>query len=439
MGWRRPRGGLWDHADFRRLWAGQSISELGSQVSQLAIPLLAASDLHASPIEFSLLGVAGFVPFILLALPAGAWVDRVRRRPVLIAGDGARALLMALIPILWAAGALRMWVLLAVQLAAGAFTVFFDVAYQSYLPALVEREQLIDCNAKLQLTVSVAQVAGPTLGGALVGALTAPYAIAADAISFVTSSAFVLRMRHRETPPAPRAPGGPGLLAELTEGVRFVLGHPWLRPLALNIALANLFSNVAWAILLLYLVRALHVSSLAIGLTLALGSCGAVAGALAVRRIQGLAGVGRTLVGTGILSALATVAYPLAPRGFPLPVLIAGLAASSFAVTVYNITQLSLRQAITPERLQGRMNAGMRWIVWGAIPVGGLAGGAIAQAGRSALQPVGRRRRLAHRGRPAPALTAARDLPDARAGRRARRPRGRSRGWSAAGWGAADR
>src|SRR5438105_1822287 len=162
---RRPTGGLWSHPDFLKLWTGQTISEVGSQVSQLAIPWLAAVNLHASPIEFSLLGVLGFLPFILFALPAGVWVDRLRRRPILIVGDAARAVLLALVPILWAAHELRMWHLLVIQFVVGIFTVFFDVAYQSYLPSLVEREQLIDGNSKLQLTVSVTQVAGPSTSG----------------------------------------------------------------------------------------------------------------------------------------------------------------------------------------------------------------------------------------------------------------------------------
>src|SRR5438874_7726630 len=155
---RRPTGALWSHRDFLKLWTGQSISEVGSQVSQLAIPWLAAVGLHASPFAFSLLGVFGFLPFILFALPAGVWVDRLRRRQILILGDAARAVLLPLIPILWATHTLHIWHLLVLQFVIGVFTVFFDVAYQSYLPSLVDREQLIEGNAKLQLTVSLTQV-----------------------------------------------------------------------------------------------------------------------------------------------------------------------------------------------------------------------------------------------------------------------------------------
>src|SRR6476659_4386834 len=169
----RPRGGLWGHADFLRLWTGQSISEIGSQISGLAIPWLAAVELHASPFEFALLGVLGFLPFILFALPAGVWVDRLRRKPILIVGDFARAVLLGLVPVLWALGVLDIWHLLVIQFVVGVFTVFFDVAYQSYLPALVEREDLVDGNSKLQLTASIAAVSGPPVPAGLMAAIGA--------------------------------------------------------------------------------------------------------------------------------------------------------------------------------------------------------------------------------------------------------------------------
>src|SRR3954452_20032946 len=153
---RRPQGALWAHPDFLKLWTGQTISEFGSQISGLAVPILAARALHATPFEFSALGILNFMPFILFALPAGVWVDRLRRRYILIAGDVARAVLLALIPILWALDALQIWHLLILQFVIGIFTVFFDVAYQSYLPALIERDDLVEGNSKLQLTVSVA-------------------------------------------------------------------------------------------------------------------------------------------------------------------------------------------------------------------------------------------------------------------------------------------
>src|SRR6478609_10531780 len=230
---RRPTGGLWSHPDFLKLWTGQSISELGSQVSQLAIPWLAAVELHASPLAFSLIGVLGFMPFILFALPAGVWVDRLRRRQILIVGDSARAVLLMLIPILWFAGVLEIWHLLVLEFVIGIFTVFFDVAYQSYLPALIEREHLIDGNSKLQLTVSIAQVGGPTLSGTLIAAITAPYAIVVDAVSFAISSVFMIGMKHRENlPRQDAAEPRPHMWPQVKEGLAWVVGNRNLRAIA---------------------------------------------------------------------------------------------------------------------------------------------------------------------------------------------------------------
>jgi MFS family permease len=362
-----------------KLWTGQSISEFGSQISQLALPLLAALSLHASAFQFSLLGVLGFLPFIIFALPAGVWVDRLRRRQILIVGDSARAVLLALIPILWATHTLRMWQLLVLQFVIGIFTVFFDVAYQSYLPALIEREHLVDGNSKLQLTVSVAQVAGPSAAGGLIAAITAPYAIVADAASFVVSTLFMVTMRHRETPPKhDEASPRPKMWPQVKEGLHWVAGHPWLRAIAACTGSSNFFSSVLFAIVVLYMVRTLHLSAFEIGLVFAVGSAGSILGALLTNRLNAKIGVGPTIVAMSLLFSLGGIAYPLAPRSFPLPLLMVGQAMFGFGGVAYNITQVSLRQAITPERLQGRMNAAMRWIVWGTIPLGSLAGGAIA-------------------------------------------------------------
>jgi MFS family permease len=377
---RRPSGALWSHRDFLKLWTGQSISELGSVVSGLAIPLLAAFNLHASPFQFSLLGVLGFLPFILFALPAGVWVDRLRRRYILIVGDAARAVLLALIPILWALHDLRIWHLLVLEFVIGVFTVFFDVAYQSYLPALIEREHLIDGNSKLQLTASVSQVSGPPIAGALMAAIGAANAIVADCASFVVSTLFMLSMRHRESPPKPE-PGQkhPRMWPEVKEGLNWVVRHPWLRSIAMCTGISNFFSTLSGAILILYMARGLHLSKLEIPIVFVAGPVGSIAAGLFTSRITKRLGVGRTILATIAVSGIGVLSYPLAtPGSYPLAVLMVGGALFGFGAVAYNITQVSLRQAITPERLQGRMNAAMRWIVWGTIPAGTLLGGAVA-------------------------------------------------------------
>jgi MFS family permease len=363
-----------------KLWTGQSISELGTQVSQLAIPIVAAVALHASPIVFSLIAVFGFLPFILFALPAGAWVDRMRRKRILIVGDAARALLLATIPITYAFGALTIWQLLAIEFVVGIFTVFFDVAYQSYLPQLVHRDHLIEGNSKLQLTVSVAQVAGPSLAGGLIAAITAPYAIVVDTISFVVSTVFVARIRKPEHLPE-RAEGAPKprMWPEVKEGLNWIVRNPYLRRIAACTGTSNFFGTMGFAIFVLYALRVLRLAPWEIGLVFGAGSVGAIIGALIVNRIQKRIGVGPTIIAMAVLFSTPGIAVPLAPKSFPLPLLFGSFFVTQFGGVAYNITQVSLRQAITPERLQGRMNAAMRWIVWGTIPLGTLLGGALAQ------------------------------------------------------------
>jgi MFS family permease len=377
---RRPQGALWHHPDFLKMWTGQTISEVGSQVSQLAIPWLAAVELHASYIQFSLLGVFAFLPFILFALPAGVWVDRWKRREVLIAGDTARAVLLALIPILWFAGVLQIWMLLVLSFVIGIFTVFFDVAYQSYLLTLVGSENLIEGNSKLQLTVSVAQVGGPSLSGGLIAAITAPYAIVVDAVSFAISAVFLVDMKHRETLPE-HAEGEerPKMWPQVKEGVRYVVGHRWLRYIAAFTATSNFMTSLLFAVFLLYATRTLGLSSLQVGFVFAVGSLGSIVGALTAGRLQARVGVGPAIVGTAIFGSLGAIFYPLAPASFPLPFLMLGQVIFGFGAVAYNITQVSLRQAITPESFLGRMNATMRFLVWGTIPIGSLIGAGLSE------------------------------------------------------------
>jgi MFS family permease len=218
-----PRGGLWRHPDFLRLWSAQTISQFGSQVSQLALPLAAILVLDASAFEVALLGTVEFLPFLLFALPAGVWVDRLPRKPILVLGDVGRAVALASIPLAYAFDALTIWQLYVVGFVVGVCTVFFDVAYQSYLPSLVDRAQLVDGNSKLEVSRSAAALAGPGLAGVLIGALTAPYAILLDAISFVWSAGLLFRIRTEEIVPAPTET--PSMRRKLGEGLRYLLGH----------------------------------------------------------------------------------------------------------------------------------------------------------------------------------------------------------------------
>lgn len=374
--------GLWRHSEFLKLWTGQTISQFGTQVSQLAIPLAAALVLNASPAQMGLLGAFEFAPFLLLSLFAGVWVDRMYRRPVLILADIGRALLLGSIPVAALLGVLRIEQLYAVGLLTGVFTVFFDVAYQSYLPVLVSREHLVEGNSKLEVSRSVAQIAGPGLGGGLVQLITAPMAVLVDALSFVASVISLLMIRLPEPPPVGRDGKDAGSMwSELREGLEVVLGNPLLRSIAGCTGTSNLFGNAMMAVYLLYLTRELGLQPAAIGLILALAGPGALLGAIMAGGLAKRFGLGRAIIGSIVIYGLANLLIPFA-RG-PAVVITATLMVPAFiggaANSIYNINQVSLRQAITPDRVQGRMNASMRFIVWGTIPIGALLGGALGQ------------------------------------------------------------
>ena len=379
VGW--PSGGLWRHPDFLKLWSAETVSQFGTQVSLLAIPLTAVIVLDATAFEVSVLATVEFLPFLLFTLPAGVWVDRLRRRPILIAGDLGRAALLASVPATYLTGHLTLTQLYLVGFGTGICTVFFDVAYQSYLPSLVEREQIVEGNSKLEISRSAAQIAGPGFGGLLVQALTAPYAILADAVSFLGSGSFIFWIRRQEEwrSAKTQASDKPGLWRELKEGLRFVLGNPNLRAQAGCTATSNFFTQFVFAIGIVFLVRVVGLSPGVIGLSFSLGSVGSLVAALTATRISSRFGIGPTTIATGLLWGPATLLLALAPEGnAAIPFVVSGLLLIGFAVVVYNIVQVSYRQAICPPRLQGRMNSVMRFMVWGTIPLGSLTGGVLA-------------------------------------------------------------
>jgi MFS family permease len=376
-----PTGGLWRHGDFLKLWSAETISVFGSQVGQLALPLVAIIVLDASAFEAAALAAVLFLPFIIFTLPAGVWVDRLRRRPILILGDFGRAVVLTSIPIAYIADALTLLHVFVVAFVVGCFQVFFDVAYQSYLPSLVDRDQIIDGNSKLEISRSASQVGGPGLGGALVQLFTAPYAVLVDAVSFAASGLFLLRIRKPEEPPVVTTASGerPSLWTDLKEGLRFVLGHPNLRAQAGCTATSNFFANVALSIFLVFAVRELQLSAGVIGIVFSVGAAGSMIAAFTAIRISRRFGIGPTSIVMAALFCPSMLLMALAPEGnAAVPVLVVAQLVFGFSAVVYNIVQVSYRQAICPPRLQGRMNSVMRFMVWGTIPLGALLGGALA-------------------------------------------------------------
>jgi len=369
----KPGRTLWRHRNFLLLWSGQTVSELGSAVTQLALPLTAVVVLGASTFQVGLLTSAATLAFAVIALPAGAIVDRHTKRWLMIWCDVARMLIIGSIPVAAALGALTMGQLYAVAITAGVCTVFFDVSYQSYLPVLIDKADLVEGNGKLGATQSFAQLIGPGLGGGLVGLVGAARAMATDAISYAVSVASLLAIRAREEPPHPAQ--RQKLRTEIAEGLSFVLRHPILRKIVACTGTANLFGGMATAVQIIFLVRILHVRPAAVGLLIAVASLGGVAGGVLSGRLSRLIGSARIIWFSMLVLGLPSLLVPLAVPGWRVALYVVGIAAELFSGVVYNVAQVSYRQAICPPRLLGRMNAAVRWVVWGTLPLGGLLGG----------------------------------------------------------------
>jgi MFS family permease len=368
-------GGLWHHLDFRRLWIGETVSQLGGMVSMIALPLVAILVLHATTFEVGLLETFQFLAFLLVGLPAGAWVDRMRFRAVLIVNDLVRAVALASIPVAHALGVLTMGQMYVVALVTGLSTVFFDVAYQSYLPALVDRAALVEGNSKLQASESLSQIAGPGLGGLLVQVFTAPYAVLLDAVSFLWSAAWVGAIKAR--PPKPARKADRNLGREIGEGLKFVLGNRLLRSIAMCTGSSNLFSSVGGAVIFILLARQLHLSPGVIGLLTSLSAIGGLLGSLVASRFARKVGQGPAIWIAALVCAPGAFVAPFLHRDWTLGLYAVAQVLMWGAVVVYNITQVSFRQGLTPHDLLGRMNATMRFLVWGTMPLGAFIGGVL--------------------------------------------------------------
>lgn len=370
-------GRLWRHRDFLLLWGGQTASDLGTAVSIVALPLVAVVSLHATAFEVGVLGALEWVPWLLVGLPAGVWVDRAHCRPIMLGCDVVRGLLLGSVPFAAAMGRLTLVHLFGAAFGVGLTTVLFQVAYQAYLPRLLERSDLAEGNAKLLGSQAAAQVAGPGLGGTLVQAFGAPYALIADAVSYVLSGAALGGIRHRER----RVPAQKRRLrTEIAEGVRYVCADPLLRVLTISPAIANFFMIGATAITVLFLVRTVRVAPSTVGLLIALASVGSLLGAVLARRIGALIGTSRAVWLVTLVTAPFGVLIAFTTRGAGLLLFVLGTVVVFGGVLVYNVTIGAFRQAYCPPQLLGRVVASMRFVLFGTAPLGALAAGALAGA-----------------------------------------------------------
>jgi Transmembrane secretion effector len=380
-----PAPALWRHPEFLKLWLGRTVSSFGSQVSRLAVPLTAATVLEATPAQMGLLQAAGTAPPLVLGLVAGMWVDRVRRRPILVAADLGRAVLLGAVPVLAVLGLLRMEHLIAVALLAGILTLFFDVASTSFIPSFLSNAQLVDGNSKLTASTSVAQVAGPSLGGTLISVLTAPIAVAVDACTFLLSAACHAALKVEEPAPARGSGARRGAWREgwdeVLEGLRVVRGDAYMRACAGTAGVFNFFAGIFLAVYVLYATRELGVGAPLLGLLYAIGGIGGVLGAVIatplVRRVGfGVATVGAAgVVGVGWLPA----AFAAGAAAGVIPLLALAHFLRGLSQTVYGINSVSLRQAAVPDHLQGRVAGTLRVIFLGTAPLGSLAGGLLGE------------------------------------------------------------
>ncbi len=374
---------LWANPDFVKLWVGQTVSKFGTHITSAAMAATAVLVLQATPAQMGLLGATAGLPVLAISLLAGVWVDRLRRKPILIAADLGRALILLSIPLAALAGTLSMPQLYAVAGLVGVLTVLYNVADQSFLPAVVARDKLVEANARLGASDSLAEIAGPSLAGTLVQWLGAPYAIFVDAGSYLFSAASLGLIQAPEPPPAP-PPERPNVWREMAEGLRIVAHHPVLRALARATATLRFFGSFIGTIYWLFLVRDLGLPPAIVGVSIGLGGVGAFLGALVAGRITRRFGVGPTLIGS-------LIAAPLVSGLLLLPITAWSVSTVSGLIFVMQLTGdvfwavffiniVSLRQALIPADVLGRVSASLDFVGEGATPIGALVAGVVATA-----------------------------------------------------------
>jgi MFS family permease len=373
-------GGVWDNRDFRKLWAGQTISQLGSGITGQALQFVAVLVLSASPAQMGVLAALGAVPFLFFGLLAGVWVDRLRRRPLLIVADLSRGLLLATIPAAALLGRLALPQVYAVTFLVGALTVMFDVAYVAYVPSLVQRQQILDANSKLGVSSSLAEIVGPALAGLLVQVVNAPLTLLIDALSYVASALALWRIERVEPVPPP-AEIQPGLRREAGEGLSSIVKSPTLTALAGSLGQLSFFGGFFGALYGLWVLRGLGLSPAVLGLLVGAGGIGALAGAFVTTPLTQRLGTGRTTIVALGLTGVLSVLTPLAggPKWVAIGMLLVGQVAGDMARAVFAINQITLLQASTPPHLLGRVNASTTVVAAATGTAGLLIGGLLGE------------------------------------------------------------
>ena len=369
------RGNLWKHWDFLKFWTGDTVTQFTGQITSLALPTVAVLTLQVTAVQLGILDALNFIAFPTLGLFVGVWMDRMRRRPVMIVANLIQVATLASVPMGYVLGVLGLYQLYAVALIMGTTTLFFDVAYQSYLPSLVNKEDVVEGNQKLQISASAAQVVGPSVASGMMQLIGAALSLTVDAFGTLVAAFALISIRKPEPrPERSSADGQTHFFAEMKEGVGVIFGNKLLWTQAGCTGTSNLGSSIFFVAIFLYAYRVLGISEGIIGVAFSIGAVGFLTGVLVSSVVTKKLGLGRTIalsaaINFGLLIVL------LANRSFAVLIIGVALFVSNLGNPIYNINQVSLRQIITPNRLQGRMNATMRTIVWGTIPAGSFLGG----------------------------------------------------------------
>ncbi|MFI1409877.1 MFS transporter [Streptomyces sp. NPDC020707] len=375
---RLPRPSLWYHGAFRLFWAADSVSQFGTYIGNTVLPLVAATTLAATPFEMGLLSAAETVGYLLIGLPAGVWVAQARQRRLMRRANTLRALLLCTVPVTWWCDLLTVSQLIAVALLCGVCAVLFDVAYQSHLPVLLDRDRLLEGNARLQTSQSLAQITGPGVGGSLVQLAGPAYPVLGTAVGYLTAALLLRRVCEPDLPAPADGPRG-SLVTEIREGLRFTARTPTLRAITACTATANFFNGVFSAVQVLFLTSTLALSATAVGAVLSVFGMGGVLGALCAHRVVQRLGQARAVWLVPLTTFPALLLVPLAGRGVLLTPALVGLFLTGFGVVVYNVAQVSYRQVVCPENLLARVNATVRFVGFGALTLGALSGGGLGE------------------------------------------------------------
>lgn len=366
---------------FRRFWFGQTLSQFGTRIGELSMPVIAVDVLHASNTQVGILGATSTVSFLLVGLPAGAWVDRWLKRRTMMVAALIRSLIVLMIPWLWFTGGLQIWHLYAVATVVGLVTVFFDVAYQSYVPILVPAGDVGRANARLEATSQLVTTGGPALSGLLTRVVSAPFLMLGDAIAYFVSFSCLVTVKDSEAQQRLEAAPRRALAAEIGEGLRFVRDQPVIRRLVIAMGLSNLFMSMVSTLAPLLVLRTIGLDAFMLGVVMTCGSIGGALGAALAPMLRRRLPDGTVIAGGLFAAGVFVMVNPVAGmvagdhRTLGSALLMFAEFCMTAAALVYNVTQVSLRQRLCPKHLLGRMNASIRCVIWGGIPLSALLAG----------------------------------------------------------------